>query len=150
VWWLHWCFHQKWFTTLASVRIASWRAVLFTSLLNRTPYVWYVAFLLASIWIAVAPYFVICRHKIMNNELQVILISTQKQNCRKSYLYAVFPLVICALFFFYFGCWKIGVRKICGFFLWRSWSGVYSSITENTVRVVNILLQFCNIIFIYQ
>jgi len=29
----------------------------------------------------------------------------------------VFARVICALFFFYFGLWKIGVRKICGFFL---------------------------------
>jgi hypothetical protein len=32
------------------------------------------------------------------------------------------------------------VRKLCGFFLWRSWSGFYSSIIENTVRFVNILL----------
>ena len=32
----------------------------------------------------------------------------------------VFARVICVLFFFYFGRCKIGVRKICGFFLWRS------------------------------
>jgi hypothetical protein len=43
-------------------------------------------------------------------------------------------------FFFYLGRLKIGVRKICGFFLWRSLSGFYSSIIENTVRFVNILL----------
>ena len=55
-------------------------------------------------------------------------------------LYTVFACVICALFFFYFGRWKIGVRKICGFFLWRSLSGFYSSIIETTVRFVNILL----------
>ena len=36
--------------------------------------------------------------------------------------------------------WKIGVCKVCWFFLWRSWSGFYSSIIENTVRYVNILL----------
>ena len=81
----------------------------------------------------------------------------------------VFARVICALFF-HFGRWKIGVLnplnaelnpiyhllvllggativvvsrlrvKICGFYLWRSWSGFYSSITENTVRFVNTLL----------
>ena len=42
--------------------------------------------------------------------------------------------------FFYFGRWKIGVRKISGFFLWKSCSGFYYSITENTLRFVNILL----------
>jgi hypothetical protein len=62
----------------------------------------------------------------------------------------VFSRVICALFFFYIGRWKIGVCKICGFFLWRSWSGFYSSIIENTVHFVSILLSFCNIILIYQ
>jgi hypothetical protein len=41
--------------------------------------------------------------------------------------YTVFAGVICALFFVYFGRWKIGVGKIC-VFLWRSWSGFYSSI----------------------
>jgi hypothetical protein len=35
---------------------------------------------------------------------------------------------------------KSGCVKYADFFLWRSWSGFYSSIIENTVRFVNILL----------
>ena len=57
-------------------------------------------------------------------------------------VYTVFARVICALFF-YFGRWKIGVRKICGFFLWRSWSGFYSSIIENTVLLS---IFYCNFV----
>ena len=42
--------------------------------------------------------------------------------------YTIFARLIMH-FFFYFGRWKIGVCKICGFFfLWRAWSGFYSSI----------------------
>ena len=36
--------------------------------------------------------------------------------CNEQAISTVFARVICALFF-YFGRWKIGVRKICGFFL---------------------------------
>ena len=46
-------------------------------------------------------------------------------------------------FFSYFGRWKIRVRKICGFFLWRSWSGFYSSIIENMVLL---LIFYCNFV----
>jgi hypothetical protein len=35
---------------------------------------------------------------------------------------------------------KSGCLKYADFFVWRSRSGFYSSITENTVRFVNILL----------
>jgi hypothetical protein len=45
-----------------------------------------------------------------------------------------------AHFFPLFGRWKIAVRKICGFFVWRSWSGFYSSIIDNTVSFINILM----------
>ena len=55
------------------------------------------------------------------------------------YFITVFARVICALFL-HFGRWKIAVRKICGFFLWRSWSGFYSSIIDNTVRFVYIFI----------
>ena len=53
---------------------------------------------------------------------------------RVPYLLAQF-----AHFFSYFGRWKIGVLNM-RIFLCRSWSGFYSSIIENTVRFVNILL----------
>jgi len=62
----------------------------------------------------------------------------------------IFARVICALFFSIFAAEKLGCVKYADFFLWRSSSGFYSSIIENTVRFVNILLQFCNIILIYQ
>jgi hypothetical protein len=55
--------------------------------------------------------------------------------------YTVFARVICT-FFFYFGRWKIGVLKIRGFF-WRSWSGFYSSIIENTERFS---IFYCNFV----
>jgi len=51
-------------------------------------------------------------------------------------------------FFFYFDRWKIRVHKICGFFfLWRSWSGFYSSssvklITFNLYGTVWLLFFF--------
>jgi hypothetical protein len=56
-------------------------------------------------------------------------------------LNTAFARVICALFLF----WplKIGVRKICGFFLWESWSGFYSSIFENTVLLS---IFYCNFV----
>ena len=51
----------------------------------------------------------------------------------------VFVRVIFSIFFLLWPL-KNGVRKICGFFLWRSLSAFYSSIIKNTVRFVNILL----------
>ena len=43
-------------------------------------------------------------------------------------------------FFPYFGRWNSGCVKYANFFLLRFGSGFYSSIIENTVRFVNILL----------
>ena len=62
--------------------------------------------------------------------------------CLIYWIHTVFARVICALFSS-FDHWKIGVRKICGFFLWRSWSGFYSSINENTVLL---LIFYCNFV----
>ena len=52
----------------------------------------------------------------------------------------VFARVIWALFFSILTAEKSGCVKYADFFLWRSLSGSYSSIIENTVLFVNILL----------
>ena len=42
--------------------------------------------------------------------------------------------------FFILAAEKSGCVKYADFFLWKSWSGFYSSVIENTVHFVNILL----------
>ena len=75
---------------------------------------------------------IVCTNKLKADYTHVMTASIQ-------YRITVFARVICALFSI-LTAEKSGCVKYADFFLWRSWSGFYSSIIDNTVRFVNILL----------